>query len=384
MKREDLEKLLGGYATNTLSDAEQRELFAAALSDQDLFDKLAREQPLRELLQDPGARSRILEALGPARGGSERPRRAPLWRPWLLGFAAAAAAVLVIAVVVPRPKKFVPAPRTVAELRLPPPPVLQREPVKVLPPTGISKSRPQEPRRTAPRQLDQNAQLKLERRPPSATAQLPSAPALEPSAVAQPAAPLPSPAVSAMQSSAPAKGVLGGVAGGAFAPRAALGRVRPPADGVLLGLNLALHYRLLARKPDGREAEIAPATPLATGTPVRLSLEASDRGFLYVLERTSGNSWRTLFSTPAEAQRIYLVPSEGTLRYYEPGPREFLVLLTRQPQPQVAAADPDRLQALVAQAKQENAKRRQTMYAVSVDAVTPSQQVAADIVLNFR
>ena len=37
MKREDIEKLLGGYATGTLTGEERQALFEAALTDQALF-----------------------------------------------------------------------------------------------------------------------------------------------------------------------------------------------------------------------------------------------------------------------------------------------------------------------------------------------------------
>jgi len=57
------EKLLGGYATNTLTDEEKRQLFEAALNDQTLFDALADEEALKSLLADPEARQRILASL---------------------------------------------------------------------------------------------------------------------------------------------------------------------------------------------------------------------------------------------------------------------------------------------------------------------------------
>ncbi len=63
MDRKDLEKLLGGYATNTLSEEERKAVFEAALRDQALFDALAHEQALKELLDDPRSRRRVLEAL---------------------------------------------------------------------------------------------------------------------------------------------------------------------------------------------------------------------------------------------------------------------------------------------------------------------------------
>lgn len=63
MSEHDLEKLLGGYATNQLTEAERKALFEAALHDQLLFDALADEQALKELLGDPAAHRRIFAAL---------------------------------------------------------------------------------------------------------------------------------------------------------------------------------------------------------------------------------------------------------------------------------------------------------------------------------
>jgi hypothetical protein len=59
----DPKQLLGGYATDSLGDAERRELLRAALEDQKLFDALVEEEGLRELLQDPEARQELLAVL---------------------------------------------------------------------------------------------------------------------------------------------------------------------------------------------------------------------------------------------------------------------------------------------------------------------------------
>ena len=89
------ERLLGGHAFGTLTDEERSELLAAALEDQALFDALADQEPLRELLADRAVRNELLAAL-------ERPTlverlRAALRRPatWA-DLAAATAAVLVV------------------------------------------------------------------------------------------------------------------------------------------------------------------------------------------------------------------------------------------------------------------------------------------------
>ncbi len=58
-----LEQILGGYATDTLTEEENRQLMEAALHDQELFDVLADEEALKALLSDPKTRQRILASL---------------------------------------------------------------------------------------------------------------------------------------------------------------------------------------------------------------------------------------------------------------------------------------------------------------------------------
>ena len=100
MTNEQARKLLGGYATNSLTEAERQALFEAALEDQELFDALQREEALKELLADPASRSQVQQAL--AQEPASRPAAA--WsRWWTLGgvAGAVAAAVLIIAVIRP-------------------------------------------------------------------------------------------------------------------------------------------------------------------------------------------------------------------------------------------------------------------------------------------
>jgi hypothetical protein len=63
MSEHELEKLLGGFAADTLTPDERRVLYRAALDDQQLFDALADEQALKELLADPAVRRRLLQSL---------------------------------------------------------------------------------------------------------------------------------------------------------------------------------------------------------------------------------------------------------------------------------------------------------------------------------
>lgn len=63
MPDHDLEKLLGGFAADTLTPEEKQALYTAALQDQQLFNALADEQALKELLSDPDVRRRLLTSL---------------------------------------------------------------------------------------------------------------------------------------------------------------------------------------------------------------------------------------------------------------------------------------------------------------------------------
>jgi hypothetical protein len=89
MNREDIRKLLGGYATGTLTAAEQEALLAAALEDQELFDALMKEEALRDVLHDPASKAALLGAL-------EQPPARPAWWNWrpLIGTVAMAGIAL--------------------------------------------------------------------------------------------------------------------------------------------------------------------------------------------------------------------------------------------------------------------------------------------------
>jgi len=79
MSEHELEKLLGGFAADTLTPEEREKLFTAALQDQQLFNALADEQALKELLADPAVRRKLLHALNQtmSTGGSSS------WLDWL-------------------------------------------------------------------------------------------------------------------------------------------------------------------------------------------------------------------------------------------------------------------------------------------------------------
>lgn len=129
----EVRKLLAGYASGTLSEQERSDLFQAALADQELFNALADEEGLRELLGDAEVRGELLAALEePAKesGPPVRWKQSPLrvdqaihnraakesgpvrWK-WY-GFAGLTAGICVVAVVLlsPRPE----APQQIAQV----------------------------------------------------------------------------------------------------------------------------------------------------------------------------------------------------------------------------------------------------------------------------
>jgi hypothetical protein len=99
MSKDEIRKLIGGYASGTLTAEEKMQLFEAALEDQELFDELQREQELKELLEDPVSRAEIRHALA-----ESLPQPAAPWfrRPWIWAVGASmAAAAVTIAVLAP-------------------------------------------------------------------------------------------------------------------------------------------------------------------------------------------------------------------------------------------------------------------------------------------
>ncbi|MBM3786173.1 MAG: hypothetical protein FJW30_17580 [Acidobacteria bacterium] len=87
MRNEHIERLLALYATGSLTGDEKRELFAAALHDPELFDSLAEEDSIRELVEMPGAKARLLESLEEDRPAVPATPRRPLWFAWAAGMA---------------------------------------------------------------------------------------------------------------------------------------------------------------------------------------------------------------------------------------------------------------------------------------------------------
>ncbi|MGH9665719.1 MAG: hypothetical protein ACRD9L_14940, partial [Bryobacteraceae bacterium] len=221
MNPEDAKKLLGGYATGTLTEDERRTLFEAALEDQELFEALAGEQALKEALETPGAREELLRA---ARAHPER--RGSRWvlalrGPWPWAAAGATALTAVLLVMLVRTER--PARREAAQVESAPA-------LKTTPPEPLKDQakKPSEPvRQSAKRAPKPSAPAAEEARAPQ-VAPLP-APAMplkkKEARVSSPVAPGPANGGVAGALSQPRESTMAARSSGGFAPMAA---VAPP------------------------------------------------------------------------------------------------------------------------------------------------------------
>ena len=341
MSREEIEKLLGGYATGTLTGEERDALFAAALEDQVLFDLLAREEPLRELLEDPVAKARLRRALEE----STVPWYRAWLRPALLG--ALVTGMAVVAVVVERQAARRPG---VAILARAPRPVLP-VPVPSPLPQALEKRevpQPGRPVEAKPADLQAVPTSVAPDRPPS----VPAPPSAPPAAVAgqsRSAVPaqalegrfgrtegvsLPSPqdAYELFYGSGlrPALGpnlFRSGQQSGS--PAAAGARVGGPA--LPLALHLGVRYQVLRRLPDRSFGEVSSDQELDAKDEVTVVIESNDDGYLSVIERTPDRTWRGVVLDRIARMRPYTVPAAGVFAFEAARPIELFIQVSRQP-----------------------------------------------------
>lgn len=264
---DDTRNLLGGYATGTLSEQERLALFEAALQDQELFEALAGEQAVHDLLQNPSARASVLRA-------TEAPRFSirSVFAEWLQGTKSkvlvAAGSAALAAIVVSGLRENNSRDREIA-LRVPmapmnkPPSAILLAPAQGTPGAGV---------------------LELQRKSQTVAAR--ERPAQEP--VAQP-------------------------------PSTALERV------VSSGEITFAYYLLADRGPNGTFQEISADTPLQDEDHVRLRLHSNQGGYLKV----SAGQERVLhegYITPGDALTI---PQAGYLTVGPPDSNVLQVQFTR-------------------------------------------------------
>jgi len=350
MKREEIEKLLGGYAAGTLTNEERQALFAAALEDQHLFDALAREEPLRELLQDPAARGELLATLDDAP------------QPWYYRplspaiIAGAAAALILFALVVYwRPLRTrIPVDTTLVKPQIAE--VRTGQAFGVLP----DALRPRPVRSSLPTELP----------PPPVLAPAASSAAL-PKLTETPAAPPPpEPAPAAAQASAPADATTQPLRAALSAlPRAAAVAPR-------------LRYRIMRRLPNGEFGEVDPRQELEREDAVVIRLEVSETGYAYVFQQDVEKQWQPLATARVVRAGFYLLPPTGSIRADSPGSKELLLVFSRVPLSNArgpAIALPVKGQEVIPAASPGRATA-----VVTTAAEPPAQQVSLPITLKYK
>jgi hypothetical protein len=441
MNREDIQKLLGGYATGTLTPEEEQALFAAALADQELFDALGREQVLRDLLRDPAAKANLLAALdAPAAGGFW----AWLRRPVVAGFAVAGVTAIASVAVWQATRVRPSATVAIAELKMQEPAVRQAAPVVVPAPAPAAKAKRQEaavpttplaPSNDKVKELAETAPMRDARAdekraepmkdvatvanapvpaavpapppppPPAAAVPPPRTANTAESVEATAAAPSPqnvqaqAAALEAALSKATAADKLtvdarslfygnsfvrsgamsAGASGGALtAPQASSTSVRV-ANGTVVKKEAAGVTSILGVRVSVLRGgeETTIGTLLDPGESVRLRVTPNTDGFLYVAAR-EGNNWKMLASGPATRLKPFETPP---LPFVGSGQRQVYVMLSRSSQ----TLAPRSLASLArSNMVQTPAEQDRATYVIAQLQNEAPQQVVQAITLTYR
>ena len=339
MTNEEIRKLLGGYATNSLTEAERKALFEAALEDQELFDALQQEEALRDLLADPISRRQVQEALEGAPSelravaaaaavspnyaqAPVEPKRASGWwsRRWAWTGAASAVAAAVLIVAVVRSNRPVEKLKSVQVASEAAPSAAATSPVTPPPKTSEPKPTPAPPRRkqAAPADRQPGARNEVKDEVAAATPPPPPAPA-----AAQPAARSEPPPAAPQQQTGPAPRVQQNQADAQVQAQAAISRyreqerlesARPPAiGGAAFGFRpAAFQYSVEKRDASGSFSVVAPDS-LQSGDFIRLAVSTPTRGYLTLWRFDPAGEWKRLSpekgaGVPVVANGRYLIP----------------------------------------------------------------------------
>jgi cytoskeletal protein RodZ len=261
MSEHDIEQLLGGFAADTLTPEERHALYNAALLDQRLFDTLADEQALKELLNDPAVRRRLLEELK-SPGTSATDNRLS-WLGWFrrpAGLAFAGGLAAVIFAVAFGTKMYQESLDRAA----------QSTATEATTPAAVPPAPASEPARATPHPLQTPADT------PASTG---SAPIVSARAL-----------------------FYGGEAN--RSDQRAMAEHKA-ADAAASPTPLGVRYSFIVRGHDGQEREAAAATAAKNTEPARLTVEATQDAYLQVL-KTVGTSGARLWWPQQETGKISL------------------------------------------------------------------------------
>ncbi len=340
MSERDLEKLLGGFAADTLMPEERIRLYTAAMQDQQLFNALADEQALKELLADPQVRDRLLQAV--RKPGTSKAGDSLSWWDWLrrpagLAFAGGLAAVLFAFAFGTKiyQESLERTAHTVATEHAPPVSAPQASsPEQPAAAEPALKSKESMDSVSTSSKNDALAGKSAERKRMSAPAapqvqraeqdvarkQVPKSPAppAAPSAPQARQAPAGAPALSAVAPTVSARAMFyGSEPGSISASESAHQANRPEATaerfaaagkatgGAASPRPLGLRYSFVVRDTDGQEREVDAATASRSAGRVRISVETSQDAYLQILQ-TLGTAGTRLWWPPQETGKISL------------------------------------------------------------------------------
>lgn len=299
MSKEEIRKLLGGYATNTLTESERNALFEAALDDQELFNALQQEQALKNLLDDPAARAEVRQALEQPSG---RVRAAGWMRWWAWGGAASAVAAAAILFVMfhagigERPTQLA---------------LEEKAPNPVAPEASEQKTAP----------------VPTPAEPPQRKAKAAASPALVRDSLAVPPAPAPPPIIPAPVQAEPVQSFRQQEAGAPTAGRMqTIGSLRAP----------LLRYSLLKRESSGKDFTAVSEADLKPGDLVRLQVSATLPGQLTLLRLDQADEWQRVADLAVVANSAYTIP-DSPIQVTDNSQKYRLTLETFVPQTQLGS-----------------------------------------------
>jgi hypothetical protein len=403
MSREEVQKLLGGYATGTLTPEERQALCQAALEDQQLFDALAKEQPLHDLLRDPAARARLLAVLD----GERLPwaRRLAVW--WLP--AAGCLAVVGGAYIVwqaGRQSK----PAMVAQVRQQ---EMRKEPAEVEKQSSVPEEGPQGKVAGDTNRSGFARESALSRTALQAPrAQRPSSPASRVSTLDQRDAvasayekeQLPASVKAEPSAEADARGLFYGIAQSLGAQQAQAGqqqaapgpqreqdkaapeqllraaKTMPPVrmtETVTLAPRLGVRYTILRKAADGSFNESNPED-LRAGDTVELQFVPNADGFLYITAAV-GAARRQIAAAAVTRFQPFTTPP------LEPGDKDLTAVFSRVPPAgAVGGFAPQPLEVPARNVTETVNRQERAVYVVNNAAGASSQQLTFPITLNYR
>jgi hypothetical protein len=345
MTNEEIRKLLGGYATNTLTDAERKVLFEAALDNQELFNAMQEEQALKDLLSDPVSREQVRQALVTPAPAKQAGAWWSQWWAWGSAASAVVAAILIVTVIrwnPGKPQQQEVAATTVMKPADQPPASL----TKAAPPASKPELEParartfrKSPPPVAPRQRKDEVALAKPTPPPppsptqdrESTSAQPAASAGVPgsqnaghsqnsqipqNASTQNSVSVQAPARQEVQVSSTAQQVQVSQAANGFRDASGRGastyQLGPGLAGALTG---PLRFSMMKRDPNGAFVAIPPTNPdLKKGDVVQLRVVPVLSGYVSLSQLDQSGTWKRVFPSsgpgiPVVANNPYNLPA---------------------------------------------------------------------------